>query len=437
MALSTDKDIKKIEFETLCGLAFEWELATKTASEILDKTKLCAMDFWHEEPREVFCAFENAIRLGDQFDRVAFTLKSKKLNRKLLDSIFEKASPGLQARIDVLKKFVKRRRMRQIFEAATTLAGDIEKHEDEAEAFVRRALDELSAGSKPIGMLENDLFGYLDRLDRVQKGELQLTLKTGIEALDAVIGGWVPNLNFIGALPSVGKSSLLAASVRSLKQRRIKCGVISLEDERHWLTRRLLAAETDVPVFVLANRPLGKHQLERVGAAAEKFYDFSGIFIDDRGFLTVEEIVASCREMIAGGAKCIFIDHLGEIKVNQTQRPDLDIQRVCVELRAIAKTHDIPVVVLAHLKQGADMDEFTRPELGHFALSAAVSRTARLALGLSKDKESDSTILCTVLKQTQGMKPPNPIALNFNKSAAIVMPTAAPEAARFIYGRDD
>jgi hypothetical protein len=112
--------------------------------------------------------------------------------------------------------------------------------------------------------------------------------------------------------------------------------------------------------------------------------------------------------------KAIFVDHLGEVRVNRTDRHDRDIGEALRELRAIADAHRVPIVVLCHVKRRDGVGE--EPRLTDFAFSADVERTARVALAIVKPGEDRQGI--HVLKQTQGASGVV-VRLRFNAPAAM------------------
>jgi replicative DNA helicase len=169
---------------------------------------------------------------------------------------------------------------------------------------------------------------------------------------------------------------------------------------------------------VLANRPLGSLQLQRFGVAVEELYQpLDKVLLDDRSGLTTAEVVASARAMVAQGARAIFVDHLGEIRLERTDRHDLDIAEVLQQLRALAKTHNVPVVVLAHMKRREGSE--TEPRLTDFAFSAGVERMARVALGLTRPEPGQLRV--HVLKQTQGVADVS-VDLDFEAQSGMVTP---------------
>ena len=257
------------------------------------------------------------------------------------------------------------------------------------------------------------LLALVDHVEAVSKGERPSVLETGFAELDNVIGGLQPTLTVIGAQPGAGKSALLAGIVLRLAARGVCTGIISLEDDGQWLARRLVALKAEVPVFVLANRPLRSEQLERFGKAVEGLWSpMDATLIDDRSKLTTAEVITSCRNMLTRGARALFIDHLGEVRIARSDRHDLDISEALSELRAMAKSYRVPVVVLCHLKREGDAE----PKLTDFAFSAGVERMARVALGLTRD---GSNMAVHVLKQTQGAAGVK-VDLNFDSNSGVV-----------------
>lgn len=287
--------------------------------------------------------------------------------------------------------------------------------------------------------METDLGPLVDELEAIASGQRQAVVPTGIEALDAVVGGLQPTLTVIGALPGVGKSALVAAIARNLARQGVDVGLVSLEDERGWLARRILADEARVSVHAMLTKPLTREQQSRVyDAAAEVSKLAKRIHIDGRGGLTAAEVVASARVMISRGAKAILVDHLGEVRVAMTDRHDLEVAGALSQLRALAKTYRVPMVVMSHLRRREGSGEYEAPRLTDFAFSAGVERMARVALGLFRVRDNvtgerdPEELRCAVLKQTQGAAGVV-VSLRMNPFSAMVAHSPATDAARNLY----
>ncbi|MFT3842109.1 MAG: DnaB-like helicase C-terminal domain-containing protein [Myxococcaceae bacterium] len=377
----------------------------------LDKAHVRADDFADPHVRAVFAAVETYVRDG----RVPefFTVQAlvprvprERLTRLLLDSgeasfLGPFSNLPVAERLRVVRENGIRRSIRGALLKVQELVADTSKPIPTVVAEAQRALESVNHEGPGTRTLDTDVMQFVDHLEEVATGRRAAVLETGLEALDAAVGGLQATLTVIGALPGVGKSGLLAAIVRNLAARKVTVGVLSLEDEAQWLVRRLIAEAANISVFVLANRRLTDNQRDNVGQATERVYELMRyVLADDRPALNTADVVASARGMLVRGAKALFLDHLGEIRLQRTDRHDLDIADVLQQLRALAKTYRVPVVVLCHLRRREGLGTKDEPRLTDFAFSAGVERMARVALALARPSEEKLRVF--VLKQTQG-----------------------------------
>ena len=423
--------------KALCGTA---QVSLEDAAQCLDEAGATSDDVATAALRPLWALVAERIRQRQPLDlvaiRVALQPHGPAAVALAIDVVGNAHVGGLTTERLALVREASLRR--QYLEALRVVAHSVNDRSQPLANAVAEAGKLLSTWQDESGSmrpLDSGLMALLDRLDDVQRGTRESTLQTGIEALDAVCGGLQPTLTLVGALPGVGKSALIAGVIRNLAGRNLTVGLISLEDEREWLIRRLLSLEASVPVFVLANRPLGIHQLERInerGADVHKL--LTRILCDDRQGLTTAEVVASARRMVSKGAKAIFVDHLGEIHLERTDRHDLDIADCLSELRGIAKTHGVPVVVLTHFRRREGLATDSEPKLTDFAFSSACERKARVALGLWRS-DDPTELKCTVLKQTQGV-PGITISLRLAPQSGVVVASPASAAAKRLYDQE-
>ena len=234
---------------------------------------------------------------------------------------------------------------------------------------------------------------------------------------------WVPTHN----------SALGATISDNLAKRGVRVGFFSLEDEGQWLAWRLLSQAADVPQFVMRNRVLTDRQMARVAEGIKSVWDHTAnILVDDRPALTSAQIVASARDMILNrGVRAIFVDHLGEIRPpggqRRSERYDLDLKDILVDLRDLAKVHKIPVVLFAHLQR---MEMGVAPRLENFANSQFVANMARVALGLYREP-GGKTLNVAVLKQTNGDSG-IVVELEFKGPASLVGDPPGPARERYV-----
>ncbi len=213
-------------------------------------------------------------------------------------------------------------------------------------------------------------------------------------------GGWPETLCIIGAWPGVGKSAFIASMLRRMGKASVPVLLFSLEDAASWLIWRYLAYETGVAQVQLRQPGLSQ---EARRAAQQGFSDIGqygkSIWIDDRCPLSDKDIERSAKRAIEEhGIRCIVVDHVGEMRssVQRRDRHDLELQEGLSTLRALAKSYHIPVVCATQLTRQHDRET---PRLSDFANSAAIERTARVALALTR-KPKDDVLKIWVMKAT-------------------------------------
>lgn len=406
----------EVEVLTLKALVGDATVSVNDALDRLDRSGVSESDFEHESTRALFAGAVAVMRNGRLPETVALMhALGDRVPRALVAEVLANWELGVsQSRLATMREAGLRRQLEAKLRAALAFVQAGAAY-GAAHGEALKMLGELDAPRTELRTLQSESAGVVDEVQAVYEGRAESTLRTGIPSLDETIGGLQPTLTILGAEPGAGKSGLMLRIVRNLAERGVKSGVFSLEDQARWMVRRMAAETSGLPVFVLQNRKLNEHQLERFGDAMNRVHALAeNILIEDRKGLDAKAIAASARVMIAHGACAIFVDHLGEVRINRTERHDRDIGDVLRELRAIADVHRVPIVVLCHVKRREGVGE--EPRITDFAFSADVERTARVALAVVKPGEDRQGV--HVLKQTSGVSGVA-LWLRFNGPAAI------------------
>jgi replicative DNA helicase len=441
-----------IELEALASLAATAQLSPEDAQALMDSTYIAHDDFAHPIASRIAPMLIARIREKSPMDFIAM--------RELLN--FWPGSPEADALLMVLTDSgglgVATERLSMVHGAAIrrrcvdsmrVLAGIIRDEKRSVDEVVSEAQSVVAGwriDAETAPTMEGDVEQLLSDLDDIYNDRRAPVLKTGIEALDVVIGGLQPTLTVVGAQPNVGKSALVAALCRNLALAGHHVGLVSLEDDRSWLVRRITSDFSNIGIHSMLTKKLSRFGMEAVGDGASKAHALGKlIHIDGRSGLTAAEVIASARSMLARGCKAILVDHLGEIRLEgKTERHDLEISAALQQLRGLAKTYRVPVVVMSHLRRRNNSTEaqYDEPTLTDFAFSAGVERMARVALGLYRVRdevtgERDQTLLrCAVLKQTQGLAGIS-VTMRLKAIAAIVTDSPASDAGRKLYDEEN
>lgn len=408
---------QSIEVLTLKAIAGDATVSIADTLDRLDRTGVSEADFADTKARTLFAGMLATLRNGRAPEVVSLlSAVGSRVPREFVLDVLTNYELGVsEPRLTTVRELGRKRALVATLTSLLGLArSDVGYPALHGETL--KVLDALDVPNTELRTLDSELIGFVDEVEAVASGRAEPTLGTGIPALDGAIGGLQPTLTILGAEPGAGKSALMARIVRNVAERGVRVGVFSLEDQSRWMVRRMVSESAALPVFVLANRPLAPHQLERFADGASQVHEVAkNVVVEDRKGLTAAQIVATARVMVARhGVKAIFVDHLGEVRVNRTERHDRDIGDVLRELRGIADVYRVPVVVLCHVKRRDGVGQ--EPRLTDFAFSADVERTARVALALVKPSDDKQGV--HVLKQTSGRKD-FAVWLRFNGPAAM------------------
>lgn len=272
---------------------------------------------------------------------------------------------------------------------------------------------------------ESDVLSLLDSWDAAVKGTHHPLLETGIAIIDQEIGGWERNLNLLGGLPSMGKSSFLATCIANQLKEGKTLGLFGLEEGTQWFLKRQIAKETGIPLrnvgrVAMANQDQEAYVSESLGRWQQIL---RRLFVYRRGGVTTSEMVAiSKRWVVAHGVECVYVDHGGEVehegRKGSRDRDDLAVAHTYRSMRNLALNHSVPVVMLAHFSRDAYE---SRPTLRSFAHTEEIGRMASTALGLWQRHSGE--LLCDVVKARNG-KRGTTISLARHETAALIRSSA-------------
>lgn len=239
----------------------------------------------------------------------------------------------------------------------------------------------------------------------VAEGRASTVIPTGLREWDRLIGGLMPGvLTVIGAHPAHGKSGVIARLILNLAALSAKkTAVFSLEDRGTWIGYRALADASRIVQFILRNRKLTEEQAEAVHHGEKAIAEIANrIIIDDRGRLPAKEIANSARDAVLNrGAEVLVVDHWGEVTYPEGgDRFDLLIQNGLSDLRQVAISYNVPILVACHLKPGA-LYPYTQHD---FRNAAAFEQMSRVLVAWEKSGE---ILKMQVLKNTNGIPAAN------------------------------
>ena len=253
-----------------------------------------------------------------------------------------------------------------------------------------------------------DIHELGEEWDAFLNGKREPYLRTGIQAIDAIFGGFVPNLNLVGGRASIGKTALVAEMVWNWLNEGHRVGVFGLEDGTRWLIERHMSRALGIPVGAIAASRMHEYQwatyAERAAAWAPMLRDRLCVF--RRAGISAPELLATAKRWIhVKRVRAIVIDHGGEVRHQNPgakDRYDLAVKSTMEGLRDLAHNSKTPIIVLWHLnREGAKLGQ---PTMESFKESGYLEAMSRTMLGLWEREQSPGQMLVTVVKATKGRR---------------------------------
>lgn len=402
----------------LCGEAL---LSLDSARLMLDEARVTADDLEAEGLRPVWALLESRIRERRPLDGPSMCAALPTSMRGVLSEALALPALGvLPDRLAALREAsVRRRAMEGLRQAAEALKTG--RPLAEVAGLAREVPTLLEGVRGRVRETRGDTVAILDAAAQAWSEGRRVSLATGWRDLDEELR-FVPNLHVVGAHPGVGKSALVAGLVRQWTRARVKVGVLAYEDDALDMQRRILACDAELSLAQMQGDVVpdaAQYQgAERACLARQGLEEF--LLADDATPAgTIDDAVASIREMHARGCRAVVLDNMSCVRLDARDERHFEIEGALIKLRSTAVALKMPVLVIGHLKRGqSDGDELTkRPKLTDFAGAAAWERTARSACGMWWE---DNQVRMRILKQTNG-KTGGEFVVHVQASAATVV----------------
>ena len=365
---------------------------------------LVTADFYKPGHQHIFDAIKSLSGSSEPVDVV--TVADELRRNNLLDDIggldalleLQNSTPAISSAERYAKIIRDTARLRRLISVASDIAeiaytepDDVTKAIDEAESKVY-AIGNETARDSLIGLspLISDTMDLIAAT--VEKGAGLTGVPTGFIELDKMLSGLQPStLNIIGARPAMGKSAFAMSMAVNVAQNQSRPVVFfSLEMGRGELANRIIASEARVSSMKLRNGQLDPNDWSRIGRAINRL-DIP-LFIDDNSAVTVAEIRARVRRLVAkhGGVAMVIIDYLQLMGGNTSvENRQLEVSEISRGLKLLAREFEIPVIALSQLSRGLEGRQDKRPQLADLRESGALEQDADVVMFLYRPEIYD------------------------------------------------
>ena len=216
---------------------------------------------------------------------------------------------------------------------------------------------------------------------------------TGFTELDEMTSGLQKSdLIIVAGRPSMGKTAFCLNMARNAAvDHNIGVGIFSLEMANYQLALRLLCSEARVNSHAVRTGRLPREQFSKLALAVGKLAE-APIYIDDTPALTVMEIRAKARRLVAEKKVGLFVvDYLQLVRgPRNVESRQIEISMISQSLKALAKELDVPVIALSQLSRAVEQrGGDRRPILSDLRESGAIEQDADVVMFIYRPEVYD------------------------------------------------
>jgi len=269
---------------------------------------------------------------------------------------------------------------------------NVEAYLDDAERMIFEVSDFKS--NRSFTNIRSVLIENMHALEDLCKAKSDVIgLRTGFYDFDRLTSGLrAGQLVIIAARPAMGKTSLFLSMAQNIaKSHDSVVALFSLEMSKEELGFRFLSGMTRIDAKRLKVGKLSTGEWEQLVVASDQLSK-SKIFIDDSADLTVMDIRARCRRLLASEKHLdlIVVDYLQLMRGSKAYQKEgsreREISEISRGLKNLAKEQKVPVIALSQLNRGVENRPNKRPMLSDLRESGAIEQDADMVCFIYRDE---------------------------------------------------
>ena len=315
-----------------------------------------------EFPVDLYTVTEE-LRAHGELDSVGGPVYLSQLTSKVVSA----ANVDYHARI-VAQKYIQRELIRVSTEIQTRAFDDtwdvtelLDYSENElfqiAEGNIKREVS-------PINMVIKEAIREIEAAGK--REDALVGIPSGFTKLDRLTSGWQKaELVIIAARPSMGKTAFALSMARNMSiDHGKKVAIFSCEMSSIQLVNRLIIAETDIAGDKIRNGRLTEEEWKQLDTRIKKLVQ-APIFIDDTPAISIFELRAKCRRLMAQHKlDIVIVDYLQLMSgPDNAGSREQEVSNISRSLKSIAKELNVPIIALSQLNRSVEMRGGTKRPL--------------------------------------------------------------------------
>ena len=215
------------------------------------------------------------------------------------------------------------------------------------------------------------------KLERISQTPDQLTgVTSGIEKIDNFLWGFQPATVYILAgRPSMGKGILVANIALNAANSGKRVYLQALEESSDSIITRMCARETQLNNENLNKGKIKNDDWEKIVGGINRLAKDNLLINDSTGLTSTQIMRLVKKEHTKKPIDILIVDHIQEIRdVGENRR--LEVMLAASNLRALAKSLNIPVIIVSQLNRALEMRQDKRPLLSDLRESGDLEQIA-------------------------------------------------------------
>jgi replicative DNA helicase len=340
-----------------------------------------------EHPVDLYTVTEE-LRAHQELESVGGPVYLSQLTSKVVSA----ANVDYHARI-VAQKYIQRELIRVSTEIQTRSFDDSYDVTDLLD-YSENALFQIAEGNikrevSPINMVIKDAIKEIEAAGK--REDALVGTPSGFTKLDRLTSGWQKSeLIIIAARPSMGKTAFALSMARNMAIDHGKnVAIFSCEMSSVQLANRLIIAETDISGEKIRNGRLTEEEWKQLDSRIKKLVQ-APIFIDDTPAISIFELRAKCRRLMAQHKlDIVIVDYLQLMSgpENAGSR-EQEVSNISRSLKSIAKELNVPILALSQLNRSVEMRGGSkRPLLSDLRESGAIEQDADMVVFIHRQEK--------------------------------------------------
>lgn len=252
---------------------------------------------------------------------------------------------------------------------------------------VNQALDRIVENT-----LDSDTIALGEGLDlalegiriRMESGDIA-GISTGFVEVDEMTGGYYEGeVWYVGARPSMGKTTFLLKSFLNVSSTGTPCLLFSKEMNLQALNNRILSTVSGINSLSMRAGTITPDDLELLEKAKESIKDYP-LYLDSNFLGDIDYIEATIRRYHhLFGIKLIGLDYIQLLAERSTESTH-ELGRISRRLKLLANELGLTVVILSQVNRSCELREDKRPLMADLRQSGNLEEDADLMVALYRE----------------------------------------------------